>query len=55
MLVDANQFNPTLRAFEVNDEDAEVDLDLALDDLINLIGERNFDLYDGSDGVIRKI
>lgn len=54
-LVDVNAFQPSLRVFEVNDEALEVNLDLALDELIGLIGERNFDLYDGSDGLIRRV
>ncbi|KJL22922.1 hypothetical protein RN51_01667 [Microbacterium oxydans] len=54
-LLDSNSFQPSLRAFEVDDETVQVDLDSALDDLIELIGERNFDLYDGTDGEIKKI
>ena len=54
-LVDANQFQPTVRVFEVNDGETEIDLDAALDDLIELVGERNFDLYDGTDGQITKL
>jgi hypothetical protein len=54
-LVDANQFQPTVRVFEVNDEETEIDLNEALDELIELVGERNFDLYDGTDGVISKM
>jgi hypothetical protein len=54
-LVDANQFQPKVRVFEVNDEETEIDLNAALDELIELVGERNFDLYDGTDGVITKM
>ncbi|MEZ2370909.1 hypothetical protein [Arthrobacter sp. RCC_34] len=54
-LVDANQFQPSLRIFEVNDGETEINLDTALDDLIELIGERNFDLYGGTDGQITKL
>ena len=46
--------SPTVRAYEVNDGGTEVDLDEAMDDIVTLIGERNFDLYDGTDGVITK-
>lgn len=53
-LLDSNAFQPSLRAYEVHDEEHEVDLDAALDEVIELIGERNFDLYDGTDGVIKK-
>lgn len=54
-LVDANQFRPSVRVFEVNDGKKEIDLDTALDELIELVGERNFDLYDGTDGRIKKL
>lgn len=54
-LVDANQFQPSVRVFEVNDANTEIDLNAALDELISLVGERNFDLYDGTDGRIKKM
>ena len=54
-LVDANQFQPSVRVFEVNDRETVINLDDALDDLIELIGERNFDLYDGTDGQVTKL
>ena len=37
----------------MHEETHEVDLDEAFDDIVQLIGERNFDLYDGTDAVIR--
>ncbi|NUU50917.1 hypothetical protein HP444_08870 [Curtobacterium luteum] len=55
ILLDANSFAPSIRAFEVHDSETEVNLEFALDDMIELIGERNFDLYDGTDGVIKKL
>jgi hypothetical protein len=54
LLVDSNVFAPTVRAFEVNNENQQVDLDAAFDDIVELLGERNFDLYDGTDGIITK-
>lgn len=54
LLLDTNSFQPSIRAFEVNDENHEVNLDVALDEMIELIGERNFDLYDGTDGRITR-
>lgn len=54
-LLDANPFQPSIRAFEVDNGERQVDLDAALDDMIELIGERNFDLYDGTDGRISKL
>lgn len=46
---------PALRVFEVNDLETEVPLDRMFNDLIVLLGERNFDLYEGLDGAIKKI
>ena len=46
---------PVLRAYEVNDLETEVPLEQMFDDLIVLLGERNFDLYEGLDGAIKKI
>lgn len=55
LLVDSDRSAPRLRAFEVNDSQTEVSLDFVLSDLIGLLGERNFDHYDGTDGRIRAI
>lgn len=54
LLVDSNPFNPSVKAWEVSDSGTEVDLDDAFVDFITLIGERNFDLYDGTDGMVSK-
>ncbi|MFT4052445.1 MAG: hypothetical protein QM677_09370 [Microbacterium sp.] len=54
-LLDSNPLSPSIRAFEVNDGNTEVDIDTALDEMISIIGERNFDLYDGTDGKITKL
>lgn len=54
LLADLNVFQPSLRAYEVNDLTTEVPLDTAFEDLITLLGERNFDLYEGMDGQVRK-
>lgn len=54
-LLDSNPFSPSIRAYEVNDHETGVDIDKALDEMIELVGERNFDLYDGTDGKITKI
>lgn len=55
LLLDSNPFSPSIRAFEVNDGETEVDLDDVLTDMIALVGERNFDLYDGTDGRLTKL
>lgn len=54
LLVDSNQFAPQITCFEVNDEATPVDLASAFDDIVTLLSERNFDLYETSgDGTIR--
>lgn len=55
VLADPNVFQPTLQVFEVNDLETEVPLDTMLDDLVSLVGERNFDLYEGVGGQITKL
>lgn len=55
LLLDSNRFAPSIRAFEVNDGEREVDLDDALAEMIALVGERNFDLYDGTEGRISRL
>lgn len=54
LLVDSNLFQPSIKAYEVNDEGTEVDLDAALADVLELLAERNFDLYETLDGSIRR-
>lgn len=56
LLVDSNPFQPTVTAYEVNDPQTPVDLDAALTDIVELVAERNFDLYEATDdGGIRGI
>lgn len=55
VLADLNIFQPALRVFEVNDLENEVSLNKMFEDLVKLIGERNFDLYEGMNGTVRKI
>jgi hypothetical protein len=55
LLVDANQFAPKLMCCEVNNRESEVELETAFDELIDLLAERNFDLYEAvGDGAIRR-
>jgi hypothetical protein len=54
LLADLNDTQPTVRAYEANDLTTEVRLSEAFDTLVALIGERNFDLYEGLDGRVRK-
>lgn len=55
LLVDANPFQPTVRCFHVSDATTTVPLDQALTELVDLLGERNFDLYESTDGIVRKL
>ena len=56
LLLDSNSFQPSVRCYEVSDPDTEISISDALDDLVELIGERNFDLYEAvGDGSIRKL
>lgn len=55
LLVDPNPFAPTLTCYEVNDPSTPVELSSVLDDLVTLLAERNFDLYEATDdGSIRR-
>lgn len=55
LLVDSNQFQPTVRCFHVSDSTKEVPLDQAMTELVDLLGERNFDLYESVDGIVKKL
>lgn len=55
LLVDPNPFLPGVTCYEVNDPGTPVELSDALDDIVTLIAERNFDLYEApGDGTIRR-
>jgi len=55
LLLDANPFTPRIDCYHVADPSFPVDIDEAFTDLVNLVGERNFDLYEAADGGIHKI
>jgi hypothetical protein len=56
LLVDSNQFTPQIACFEVNDQATPVNLETAFDDIVTLLAERNFDLYEApGDGTIRPV
>ena len=38
-----------------NDHETGVDQDAALDEMVELVGEGDFDLYDGTDGIISNL
>ena len=44
--VEATPFGSTWECFEVNDSSAQVDLSGAIDSLVVMLGERNFDSYE---------
>ncbi len=54
LLADLNDTAPSIRAYEANNLTHEVPLSEAFDTLVALIGERNFDLYEGLDGTVVK-
>ncbi len=55
LLVDSNPFAPKLSCWEVHHREDEVELSSAFDDMIDLLAERNFDLYEAlGDGTIRR-
>jgi hypothetical protein len=54
LLADLNDTAPSIRAFEANDLTTEVPLAKAFNTVVALIGERNFDLYEGIDGHVTK-
>lgn len=56
ILVDANPFTPGVECFHVTDSHHPVELDTVMAELVILVAERNFDLYeeDGT-GSIRKV
>jgi hypothetical protein len=55
LLLDANPFRPGIECYHVADPTRRVDIDQAFTELVDLVGERNFDLYESVDGNIRKI
>ena len=56
LLVDANPFNPTVEAYHVSDPSTPVALDDVMREAIELVAERNFDLYEEDKaGNIRKV
>jgi hypothetical protein len=53
--VDANPFNPVLECFHVSDPETPLSLEDAFNEIIELVAERNFDLYEEDQaGNIRK-
>jgi hypothetical protein len=55
LLVDANPFNPSITCYHVADQTQPVDIDQAFNELVDLVGERNFDIYEAVGANIRKL
>jgi hypothetical protein len=55
ILTDTTATTPSIQAFEVNDSSRPVDLSEAFDDISELLGERNFDLYEANNGHVSKL
>ena len=55
ILVDANPLTPTYDIREVGQPEQAVDLAGALDNVMDLVAERNFDFYEAIDGRIHKL
>lgn len=55
ILVDANPFTPSFTVHEVGNPDAEIALDSALNQVVDLVAERNFDFYESINGSIYKL
>jgi hypothetical protein len=50
----ASLFRPTVRCYHDSDS-TTVPLEQAMTELVDLLGERNFDLYESRDGIVRKL
>jgi hypothetical protein len=55
ILVDANRFAPSYECFHVDNPTKSISLDEALNDVVDLVAERNFDSYEADAGYLRKI
>jgi hypothetical protein len=53
VLLDANQFTPTYRAFAVGKPEVEVPFEQVFDEIIERVADRNPDFYECVDGKIR--
>ncbi|ALL79809.1 hypothetical protein AD006_28940 (plasmid) [Pseudonocardia sp. EC080610-09] len=55
LLVDSNPFTPAITCYEVNNPDEPVELEQVFDELVELLAERNFDMYEAIEGQIRRL
>lgn len=55
VLVEANKFTPLFECYHVSDANRPIDLSSAIDELVALVAERNFDFYEANgDGSLRR-
>ena len=54
-LTDANKFQPSFQCFEVNDAGKQIEVSAALDEMMELVVERNFDFYEIDGGKLRRV
>ncbi len=55
LTLDPNPFSPSIECYHVADNGKPIPLEQAMDELVDLLGERNFDLYESENGEVRKI
>lgn len=55
LTIDTDPANPSVRAFEANSPENEIPLAQVIDDAMELVAERNVDLYEVESGRIRKL
>lgn len=55
LTLDPNPFAPSIECHHVADNGRPIPLEQAMDELVDLLGERNFDLYESDNGEVRKI
>lgn len=55
VLFDGNRFQPRLDPYRVGDSEKPVTWDAVFRDLVTLVAERNGDLYEEDDGVLRRL
>lgn len=55
LLLDPNPFAPSIECYHVADGSRTVSIAAALDELVELVGERNFDLYEAAAGKVYKV
>ncbi len=55
LLVDATPFGARYECFAADDPSKQISLECALDEIVELVAERNFDTYLAEEGMIRRV